>query len=43
MVMFNSNLVHKTDAFHFRPGFTSRRINITMLFGHRRGPQTPAA
>jgi tetratricopeptide (TPR) repeat protein len=43
MVMFNSNLVHKTDAFHFRPGFTSRRINITMLFGHRRGAQPPAA
>jgi len=35
MVMFNSNLVHKTDAFSFRPGFTNRRINITMLFGNR--------
>jgi len=35
MVMFNSNLVHKTDAFSFRPGFTNRRINITMLFGDR--------
>lgn len=35
MVMFNSNLVHKTDAFSFRPGFTNRRINITMLFGRR--------
>jgi len=42
MVMFNSNLVHKTDEFEFRPGFTNRRINITMLFGQRRGPQTPA-
>lgn len=35
MVMFNSNLVHKTDDFSFRPGFTSRRINVTMLFGWR--------
>lgn len=35
MVMFNSNLVHKTDDFSFRPGFTNRRINITMLFGSR--------
>jgi tetratricopeptide (TPR) repeat protein len=35
MVMFNSNLVHKTDTFAFRPGFTNRRINITMLFGNR--------
>jgi Flp pilus assembly protein TadD len=35
MVMFNSNLVHKTDDFAFRPGFTNRRINVTMLFGWR--------
>ncbi|UCC13364.1 MAG: tetratricopeptide repeat protein [Gammaproteobacteria bacterium] len=35
MVMFNSNLVHKTDDFSFRPGFTNRRINVTMLFGWR--------
>lgn len=37
MVMFNSNLVHKTDDFAFRPGFTNRRINVTMLFGWRHG------
>jgi len=37
MVMFNSNLVHKTDDFAFRPGFTNRRINVTMLFGWRQG------
>lgn len=43
MVMFNSNLVHKTDEFRFRPGFTNRRINITMLFGHRRGVHAPSA
>lgn len=36
MVMFNSNLVHKTDEFSFKSGFTNRRINITMLFGWRR-------
>ena len=35
MVMFNSNLVHKTDDFSFRRGFTNRRINVTMLFGWR--------
>jgi Flp pilus assembly protein TadD len=35
MVMFNSNLVHKTDDFSFRPGFANRRINVTMLFGWR--------
>lgn len=35
MVMFNSNLVHKTDDFRFAPGFTNRRINVTMLFGRR--------
>ena len=43
MVMFNSNLVHKTDAFRFRPGLTNRRINVTMLFGDRRGSDAPAA
>ncbi len=35
LVMFNSNLVHKTDDFSFQPGFTHRRINVTMLFGWR--------
>jgi len=35
MVMFDSELVHKTDDLLFRPGFLNRRINITMLFGHR--------
>jgi Flp pilus assembly protein TadD len=35
LVMFNSNLVHKTDDFRFRPGFENRRINVTMLFGTR--------
>lgn len=35
LVLFNSNLIHKTDDFRFRPGLTNRRINITMLFGER--------
>lgn len=35
LVMFNSNLVHKTDDFRFKPGFRNRRINVTMLFGTR--------
>ena len=35
LVMFNSNLVHKTDDFRFKPGFENRRINVTMLFGRR--------
>ena len=36
-VIFNSNLIHETDAFHFAPGHENRRINITMLFGERGG------
>ena len=35
MVMFNSNLWHRTDRFRFKPGYKKRRINITMLFGAR--------
>ena len=34
-VVFNSNLVHRTDSFQFAEGYENRRINITMLFGHR--------
>lgn len=34
-VVFNSNLVHRTDSFQFKEGYENRRINITMLFGHR--------
>ena len=36
-VIFNSDLFHKTDALHFRSGYESRRVNITMLYGHRGG------
>ncbi len=34
-VIFNSNLFHKTDECHFRAGYSNRRTNVTMLFGHR--------
>jgi tetratricopeptide (TPR) repeat protein len=34
-IVFNSNLFHRTDDFQFRPGFTNRRINITLLYGTR--------
>ena len=34
-VIFDSNLVHRTDDFYFAPGYENRRINITMLFGER--------
>ena len=33
-VIFNSKLFHHTDQFRFQSGYESRRINITMLFGH---------
>ncbi|CAN5351811.1 hypothetical protein BH24PSE2_BH24PSE2_19790 [soil metagenome] len=36
LVLFNSNLIHQTDAFQFRQGLENRRINVTMLFGQRR-------
>jgi len=35
MVLFNSNLIHKTDDIAFKTGYENRRINITMLFGSR--------
>ena len=35
MMLFNSNLFHKTDRYQFKPGFENRRVNITMLFGDR--------
>lgn len=35
MVLFNSDLFHKTDQYAFKPGFENRRVNITMLFGDR--------
>ena len=35
MVIFNSNLFHETDRYHFKEGYENRRINVTMLFGKR--------
>jgi len=35
VVIFDSSLFHKTDNFKFRPGYKSRRINVTLLFGKR--------
>jgi hypothetical protein len=37
MVIFNSNLVHKTMDPKFRTGYRNRRINLTLLFGERCG------
>lgn len=35
VVLFNSDLFHETDTIEFKPGYENRRINVTMLFGHR--------
>jgi tetratricopeptide (TPR) repeat protein len=35
MVVFDSDLFHETDQFLFRDSYADRRVNITMLFGHR--------
>ncbi len=34
-VMFESRLFHRSDAPQFAPGYENRRINVTLLFGHR--------
>ncbi len=34
-VIFNSDLLHKTDDVHFKPGYENRRINVKMLYGWR--------
>jgi len=34
-VVFNSDLFHETDDISFKDEYTSRRINITLLYGHR--------
>jgi tetratricopeptide (TPR) repeat protein len=34
-VIFNSDLFHRTAPYRFKPGYTHRRINVTMLFGTR--------
>jgi tetratricopeptide (TPR) repeat protein len=35
-VIFDSNLLHKTDRIRFRDGLENRRINVTLLYGERR-------
>ena len=37
-LVFASHLFHQTDRVNFRPGYTNRRINLTMLYGRRRAP-----
>lgn len=37
-VVFNSDLFHETDDSVFKEGFANRRINITLLYGHRHRP-----
>ncbi|HVW74270.1 MAG TPA: tetratricopeptide repeat protein [Rhizomicrobium sp.] len=37
-VVFDSDLFHETDTLAFRPGYTNRRINITLLYGTRDAP-----
>ncbi len=34
-VVFDSDLFHETDLLTFRPGYTNRRINVTLLYGTR--------
>lgn len=36
-VIFNSDLIHRTDDIRFRPGYENRRINVTFLYGERTG------
>jgi Flp pilus assembly protein TadD len=35
VVIFNSDLFHRTDDVRFRPGYGNRRLNVTMLYGWR--------
>ena len=35
VVIFDSDLFHRTDDLDFRPSYENRRINVTMLFGDR--------
>jgi tetratricopeptide (TPR) repeat protein len=36
-ILFDSRLFHVTDEFRFRPGYTNRRINVTLLYGKAGG------
>lgn len=37
-IVFNSDLFHETDEIAFKDDYLSRRINITLLYGHRLRP-----
>ena len=41
IVIFNSTLVHESDAFTFKAGYKNRRINFTFLFGNRKWAGRP--
>jgi thioredoxin-like negative regulator of GroEL len=41
VVIFNSDLFHKTDDYRFRPGYENRRINVTLLYGYRQVRDDP--
>ena len=32
-IVFDSTLFHTTDEIHFAPGYTNRRVNVTLLYG----------
>jgi tetratricopeptide (TPR) repeat protein len=32
-VLFDSSLFHVTDTLRFKPGYTNRRVNVTLLYG----------
>jgi tetratricopeptide (TPR) repeat protein len=34
-LLFHSNLFHRSDYFHFKDDYRSRRMNVTLLFGQR--------
>ncbi len=40
VVIFDSDLFHRTADLDFRPGYENRRINVTMLFGDRHDDRT---
>jgi tetratricopeptide (TPR) repeat protein len=37
-ILFKSDLFHKTADCRFREGYLNKRINVSMLFGHRGAP-----
>jgi len=38
VVVFDSALYHATNRHSFKPGYTNRRINLTLLFGLPKPP-----